>query len=127
MDKVLYLVRGLPGSGKSTLARLLTSYVAEADQYFTDIDGNYRFDRSKLALAHEACQLYVQLWMVQRVARIAVANTFTRHWEMAPYRDMASEFGYKVIEITLRPDELWPNVHNVPDSVIQSMRERWEE
>lgn len=48
----LLLIRGLPGSGKSTMAKeyAKAGYVhCEADQFF-EIDGQYRFDASKLRL-----------------------------------------------------------------------------
>jgi uridine kinase len=55
----LILVRGAPGSGKSTfvknymkdLTRRFAHY--EADMYFIDKDGEYRFDGSKIKRAHE--------------------------------------------------------------------------
>ena len=47
MEKILYIVRGIPGSGKSTFAKTLGGIHIEADQYFVDGDGNYNFDGSK--------------------------------------------------------------------------------
>jgi len=52
--KELILLRGLPGSGKSTLAKSLDGIHIEADQFFM-IDGEYRFDASKLKDAHNYC------------------------------------------------------------------------
>ncbi len=34
MEKMIYLVRGIPGSGKTTFAKQLTQNVFEADHYF---------------------------------------------------------------------------------------------
>ena len=53
--KTLYLLRGLPGSGKSTLAKSIGGIHIEADQYFME-DGEYKFDGSKIKLAHNYCQ-----------------------------------------------------------------------
>ena len=54
--KQLFLLRGLPGSGKSTLAKTLVGYKdychKEADMYFVDRDGNYKFKPSKIKEAH---------------------------------------------------------------------------
>ena len=47
MDKVLFLIRGLPGAGKSTLAKNLGALFFEADMYF--LEGNeYKFNPLKL-------------------------------------------------------------------------------
>ena len=46
--KELFLLRGLPGSGKSTLAKSLigdkTYCHREADMYFVNSDGTYKFN-----------------------------------------------------------------------------------
>ena len=66
MKKTLYLIRGLAGSGKTTLARtILDSYMSWdedvdglmvcADDFF-EVDGEYRFDASRLSQAHEWCR-----------------------------------------------------------------------
>ncbi len=109
--KTLYLIRGIPGSGKSTLARQLAHYVFEADDYFK-----------------EACQRKV--WTVMDVdsagedSTIAVSNTFTRLWEMQPYKDLAKKYGYTVFTILCQND--FGNVHGVPAGVVQRMKERME-
>ena len=52
MEKILYIVRGVPGSGKSTFAEKLVGHdflVCEADKYFIDKEtGEYKFDISKI-------------------------------------------------------------------------------
>jgi len=54
MNKILYIVRGLPGSGKSTLAKKLVSkdFHREADMYFM-VNGNYDFDHTMVKEAHK--------------------------------------------------------------------------
>ena len=64
MEKVLYIVRGIPGSGKSTFAKTLGGQHYEADMYFIDEEGNYKFDGTKIKDAHKWCQSFVETDMV---------------------------------------------------------------
>ena len=126
MCQKLILIRGLPGSGKSTIAQEL-SYVGfkwfEADQYFTDDDGDYHYDASKIRQAHEWCQKLTSDALSSGYD-VVVSNTFTRRFEMQPYFDMCKMHGIKpnIIEMV----GSFGNVHGVPDDVIEKMRNRWE-
>ena len=122
--KTLFLVRGLPGSGKSTLAKMLCPRDAyEADDWFID-EGVYRFDPSQLHKAHHYCQTVVKNAMETAAPKIAVANTFSERWEMEPYFDMAEKRGYAVQIVECLGS--FGSIHNVPESDVQKMRDRWE-
>ena len=128
---MLYIVRGLPGSGKSTLAAQLAPGAAFAtDDYFYNDAGVYRFDAAKLREAHADCQQWAQAALSRGVI-VAVANTFSRLWEMEPYLKMAAEREIPVtileVQTPLTDDELAArNMHGVPADVIRRMRARWE-
>jgi len=126
MDKVLYIVRGIPGSGKSTFAKQLTSNVFEADQYFLDGEGNYNFDFTKIKDAHKDCQDNVRSAMQSSISKIAVSNTFTQEWEMEIYFKLAKEFGYKVFTLVVENRHGGTNVHNVPEDKVELMKNRFE-
>lgn len=123
MSKILYLVRGLPGAGKSTLANKIEFLNISADDYFTDAEGNYNFDASKLKEAHEFCQQHCESIM-KNGADVAVHNTFTRKWEMYPYYDLANKYGYEVVEIIVKSN--FKSVHNVPAEKVKQMKDRFE-
>lgn len=123
--KILYIVRGLPGSGKSTLAKSLTENHYEADMFFMK-DGVYNFEPTKIKAAHSWCQDSVRSLMENEVGKIAVSNTFTQEWEMKPYFDMASEFGYTVFSLIIENRHDGVNIHNVPIEVINKMKTRFE-
>jgi predicted kinase len=113
----LVLIRGLPGSGKSTMARAMKTHRHfEADMFFTDLDGAYLYDASKIKAAHEWCQMNAK-WALERGESVVVSNTFTRQFEMAPYFAMAKTFGIepRIVEATGN----WPNVHGVPAEVVE--------
>jgi predicted kinase len=131
MEKILYIVRGIPGSGKSTFAKTLGGIHIEADQYFVDGDGNYNFDGSKIKLAHEYCRTQTEAWMKTdgthvNADKIVVSNTFTQEWEMEPYFTLAKEYGYTVFTIVVENRHGGTNVHNVPEDKIEQMKNRFE-
>jgi predicted kinase len=125
----LYLIRGLPGSGKSTLANSLhhfgaVGYVVEADMYFTDDFGTYRFDPSRLHEAHTWCKKHVEQCMKYKQS-VAVSNTFTTEKELQPYLDLAKEYGYTVISLIVENRHGSSSVHSVPEETIQKMKNRF--
>lgn len=126
MEKILYIVRGVPGSGKSTFARQLTSNVFEADQYFIDNEGNYNFIPSEIKNAHAECQDDVKSAMLSSIPKIAVSNTFTQEWEMNPYLELAKQFGYVVFTVIVENRHGGKNVHGVPEEKIELMKNRFE-
>ena len=126
MEKVLFIVRGIPGSGKSTFAKTLGGQHYEADMFFIDEDGNYKFDGTKIKDAHKWCQSFVETDMVLEYPKIVVSNTFTQEWEMKPYMDLAKKHGYKVFTIVVENRHGGNNVHGVPEDKIEQMCNRFE-
>lgn len=131
--RTLTLIRGVPGSGKSTLAHKLlvaegtrgnTAAHYEADMYFVESDGVYRFNPKFIKSAHAWCQKAAREAMVRGVESIIVSNTFVKLWEMDHYKTIAKDYGYKVIEIICHSD--FESVHNVPIETIERMRGNFE-
>jgi len=129
--KNLYLVRGVPGAGKSTFAKNLGCTHFETDTFFM-VDGEYKFDPSKLKEAHGWCLDQVELAMIQNhtgavdYSDIVVSNTFTQEWEMDPYFRLAESWGYRVFSIIVENRHNGINQHNVPDEKRVIMKERFE-
>jgi len=143
----LYIIRGLPGSGKSTFARRLVGRgnYFEADMYFTDEKGVYRFDPTKLQAAHAWCFSEVQKAMESRYTQykdneygfegsylsdlepVAVCNTFSQLWEMQPYLDLVKRPEYADWSVCIiEMQNNFGNTHGVPTEAIERMRNRWE-
>jgi predicted kinase len=133
--KQLYIVRGIPGSGKTTLANSLAYSVGapvfSADQYFEKINPNgevvdYKFDFTKLGMAHSQCQQKTEDSMRCETPQIYVANTFTTKKEMQPYFTLAKKYGYSVFSIVVENRHGNQNVHNVPADKVQIMKDRFD-
>jgi tRNA uridine 5-carbamoylmethylation protein Kti12 len=141
MNKTLYLVRGLPGSGKTTFATTLVrdltessdmwnptvsdACVVSADDYFM-VSGRYEFQGTRLPEAHKHCRDSVIGCMMNGINHIFVANTFTTVKEMEPYYEMANEHGYMVVSMIIENRHGGENVHNVPEHVINRMKNRFD-
>lgn len=121
----LVLIRGLPGSGKSTLAKAFHGHNHyEADMFFVNENGRYFFNPEKIKEAHSWCQLMTKA-ALKDGKDVVVSNTFTQHWELKPYLDIAKEANAKVAIIVAKGN--FKSVHNVPNAVIASMQQRWED
>ena len=121
------ICRGISGAGKSTFAKTLGGQHYEADMFFIDpVTGEYKFDGSKIKLAHEWCQNRVEGDMILNMNKIVVSNTFTQSWEMEPYFELAEKYGYKVFSIIIENRHGGTNVHNVPEEKLEQMRNRFE-
>jgi predicted kinase len=131
MEKILILCRGVSGAGKTTFAKTLGGIHIEADQYFIDGEGNYKFDGSKIKLAHEYCRAQTEAWMQTKgdqvnVDKIAVSNTFTQEWELQPYYELAIKYGYYVTCIVVENRHGNKSIHNVPEDKVKMMKDRFE-
>ena len=123
--KELFLLRGLPGSGKSTLAKSLDGEHFEADMFFM-VGDEYKFDGSKLKLAHKWCKDSVEEFMDLGYDRIVVSNTFTQEWEMEEYFKLAEKYGYMVFTIVVENRHGGVNEHGVPEDKLEQMKNRFE-
>jgi predicted kinase len=126
MNKVLFLVRGLPGSGKSTFAKSIDGSHIEADMYFLDENGNYNFDVTKLRNAHEWCREKTETAMKRGADKVIISNTFTQEWEMDEYFKLAEKYGFKVMSIIVENRHGNPSVHNVPEETLDKMKARFQ-
>jgi predicted kinase len=128
--KELILLRGIPSAGKSTLAKLFGGIHIEADRYFV-IDGEYKFDPSKITLAHNYCRAQTGAWMRTdgeevNNDKIVVSNTFSQEWEMEPYFELAKKYNYRVHSVIVEKRHDNYNDHNVPKENVEKMVKRFE-
>jgi predicted kinase len=130
MQKICYILRGLPGSGKSFLAsQLLSSFggvVCSADDFFFSEDKGYVFDPSKLSNAHEFCKGMFSASIECGVGTVIVDNTNTQKKEFEFYKTYAEDHGYMVICLIVENHHNGSSIHNVPSNTIDKMRQRFQ-
>ena len=132
------ILSGPSGAGKSTFIKkeiYQESVVLSADHFFM-VDGEYKFDPTKLSEAHNSClRKFIAACQEGEAAKrldkesplVVVENTNTTVEEIAPYYSVAKAFGYEVELVTLHtPVELATkrNVHGVPFKSVQAMQDR---
>jgi len=124
-NKTLILLRGFPGAGKTTFGLSIDAFTASADDYF-DLYHKGEFKPHKIGAAHGWCRDLVEARMQSGWPTLTVANTFTQEWEMKPYIDMAIDYGYNVHSLIVENRHGSTSVHNVPEDVIEKMKNRFE-
>lgn len=128
MEKTVFITRGTSSSGKTTFAETIKSLNPEAviccaDDYFTDDEGNYNFDVSKIKNAHAYCRGIFDDSIKGGVQTIVVANTNTQEWEFSEYHKKAEENGYLVHVVVVEKRHNNTNDHGVPSDVIKRHEE----
>ena len=124
------MIIGVPGSGKSTLAKKIKSSdqqfkdanIWEADMFFIDKNGNYKWNPNYLRMAHAWCQSQVRSDM-SKGKNVIVSNTNLTPKQRKPYIDLAKKYMYEVQVITC--DGQFQNIHNVLEETLKNMKRRF--
>lgn len=127
--KKVFCMRGLPGSGKDTYINERWNRdkiaVCSADDFFI-VNGEYRFDFSKLGAAHVACMQKFLKAVASDVETVVVSNTNINMLEISPYAAVAAAMGYEfeIIELKAKIEHcVARNSHGVPAHQIGAMSE----
>lgn len=126
------ILQSLPGAGKSTYARKLAqeqnAIICSADDFFI-VDGEYKFDRTKLGQAHGFCFRSFINHLQSQVELIIIDNTNTAPIEIAPYIQGAVAYGYDYRILYFPCDvntSFERNIHKVPLKTIEHMQRNLE-
>ena len=133
MDKIVYIMRGVPGSGKSTYIKnnIPNAAVFSTDDRFKDYDKEWAHmnkigDYSPLGHYHAENLRLAKKAMESGRSHIVIDNTNLEPWEPKSYVEAALANGYEVEIINIPPngtaEELASrNIHGVPADGIRRM------
>lgn len=117
----IWLLRAAQGAGKSFTANKLLqlpySTICCADDYFM-VDGEYRFDGSKLNAAHQECQKKFISAIACQMENIIVANCNAKERDFQFYIDKAKEHGANLISLVVENRHGGKNVHGCDDFIV---------
>ncbi|XP_026811963.1 NEDD4-binding protein 2 [Rhopalosiphum maidis] len=139
--KVVVLMRGCQGSGKSYQANNILNlcyknakhddFIFSADNFFINkSNGKYKFNRHKLADAHNWAFQKFQKAIELEVTPVIIDNTNCEAWEMENYAKVAVNNGYWIEIVEPSTDWAWDaaelvkkNTHSISyDSIVFTLR-----
>jgi len=135
MSGKVVILRGPSGSGKSVYAsnHFRPSKLVSADNFFV-VDGEYKFDPSRIGMAHADCMHQFLMLLNEGAELIVVDNTNIHIWEFINYVEAANLAGYEIeiVEFAVKTVEaikvcIGRNTHGVPPEVISRMAIEYEE
>ena len=149
MNKIVYIMRGIPGSGKSTVAREITrsypgqfegtdpetgvwvpGYVIHSTDFLCMVDGEYQFDIELAGERHEQNFQNFLGSLEKGTPAIIVDNTNVQTKHYAAYVEAAQAAEYAVVFVELAHPDLdvatFRNTHGVSKEIINDMILAWE-
>jgi predicted kinase len=130
MMQHLILIRGLPGSGKSTFAAIISEEhkypIIAVDDFFTDEQGNYRFNHLLNHEAYRRCEQRTRDALQAGAQKVIVHHTFTMDWEMEPYFKLAKQFDSLLHVLTMEKYHAHENIHEISEAQIQKMAAKYK-
>lgn len=146
MIKTVILNRAVPGSGKTTITNCIVNELKEknikvaihsTDEYFM-VGNKYMFDINKLNTYHQRNFLEFEKSINNNIDVIICDNTNIAPWQTEVYTELAREYQYQILIITLNPRELEkhiesqkvtkekPDAHGVEEDILKRMMQEYE-
>ena len=146
MIKTVIINRAVPGSGKTTITNCIVDELKQknidvaihsTDEYFM-VGNKYMFDISKLNSYHQKNLLEFKKSIDNNIEVIICDNTNIAPWQTEVYTQLAREYQYQILIITLNPRELEkhvesqkvtkekPDAHGVEEDILKIMIHEYE-
>lgn len=145
IEKVVIINRAISGSGKTTITNCILkklqenklTVVAHSTDDFFMLNGKYIFEFDKLKSYHKQNLENFQESIKNNLDVVICDNTNISPWETESYTQIAREYNYKILIVTLNPRELKehivsqqitkenPNAHGVSEDTLKNMMHRY--
>jgi len=144
--RTVIINRAVPGSGKTTITNCIVNELKEkninvaihsTDEYFM-VGNKYMFDIDKLNSYHQKNLLEFKKSIDDDIDVIICDNTNIAPWQTEVYTQLAREYQYQILIITLNPRELEkhiesqkvtkekPDAHGVEENILKTMMQEYE-
>ena len=125
MNNKLIIVRGIPGTGKSTFCREVFPDILHLENdMFQYQNGEYHYDEKKLQKSIQWC-FNTASNALKNGMDVVISNTFAKKAFIDSYKELAKEYGCQ-FEI-YRMMGNFKDIHNVPEDVLKSMKDGFED
>lgn len=118
---VALVLKSVSGNGKTTFANYLAlinplvTEIVEADDYFIDNHGDYKFNPAELGKAHEYSRDKFVKALQNGIELVICSNTNTTQKEAQFYINKAKEYNYTTYVLVLEKHHQGCSSHSVPE------------
>ncbi len=144
--RTVIINRAVPGSGKTTITNCILNELKEknisvaihsTDEYFM-VGNKYMFNIEKLNTYHQKNLLEFKKSIEDEIDVIICDNTNIAPWQTEEYTQLAREYHYQILIITLNPRELKkhvesqkvtkekPDAHGVEEDILKTMIQEYK-
>ena len=125
MNNKLIIVRGIPGTGKSTFCREMFPDIFHLENdMFQYQNGEYHYDEKKLQKSIQWC-FNTASNALKNGMDVVISNTFTKKAFVDSYTELVKK--YKCNFEIYRMMGNFKDIHNVPEDVLKSMKDGFED
>ena len=119
------LIRGWPGTGKSTFVhKMFPNILHLENDMFHYHSGEYEYNQYKMRDAINWCVRTCEDALKNNMD-VVISNTFTRKAFVDSYKRLAEKYGAKFTVYRMMGN--FNNIHNVPQNVLDNMKNNFED